>query len=91
MLKYNHASGLCKPIWYFKHVSVHYTINISTERCEMTSDAPTNAGKYVSSNNACARCQRYTDESVILLVQGAVSLTHLSILKEGFTPILAQL
>jgi len=31
---------------------------------EMTSDALTNAGKHVTSNNACARCQRYTDDSV---------------------------
>ena len=34
---------------------------------EMTSDAPPNAGKYVASNDACARTQRYTDDSVFWL------------------------
>jgi len=35
----------------------------------MTLDAPTNAGKHVTSNNACPGYQRYTDDSVFWLVQ----------------------
>ena len=36
---------------------------------EMTTDAPTNAGKHVTSNIASARSQRYTTDSVFRLAQ----------------------
>ena len=35
---------------------------------EMTSDAPTNAGKHVTPNVACARCQRNTNYIITILV-----------------------
>jgi len=38
----------------------------------MTSDAPTKAGKHVTSNDACAHCQRYTGDSVFLIGQNDV-------------------
>ena len=39
----------------------HYNNKRINKRLEMTSDAPTNAGKHVTSNNNCAR---YTHDSV---------------------------
>jgi len=44
---------------------------------EMTSDAPTNAGKHVTSNTAGARSQRYTKYSVIWLAKMALRLMML--------------
>jgi len=35
----------------------------------MTFDAPTNAEKHVTSNDACSRCQRYTNDSIFLMVK----------------------
>jgi len=35
---------------------------------EMMPDAPTNVGKHVRSNDACACCQRYTDDSVFKMI-----------------------
>ena len=43
----------------------------------MTTDAPTNAGKHVTSNIACVCCQRYTKYSVFWLSQMTLCVTTL--------------
>ena len=53
---------------------------------EMMFTAPTNGGKHITSNNACAHCQQYTNDSVLRLVQMTLCIIRLRNYPPFFEP-----
>jgi len=62
--------GQVGRLWISEARCVDEVLKLCNHRTlEMTSSAPTNVAKHVTSNDACAYCLRYTDYSLFLLAQ----------------------